>query len=98
MPISCNIFWMLYEKGRVGNMGKFILRSKDQIFMEYCIAGSIDEILRKVKRPFEEIQISAIIESVLRSLKYLHKIGRVHRDIKPGAYLIVISYIRKYFA
>jgi len=52
---------------------------------EYCEVGSVDRLLQ-----FElsEAAISYVTAQVLNGLAYLHKKGRVHRDIKCSNILV----------
>lgn len=40
--------------------------------MEYCIAGSITDIMQITKKKLNENEIASILESALKGLKYLH--------------------------
>jgi len=55
--------------------------------MEYCL-GSASDIIEVHKRPLMEEEIAAICEGVLKGLKYLHSLGRIHRDVKAGNILL----------
>ncbi|XP_077288263.1 serine/threonine-protein kinase Tao [Arctopsyche grandis] len=57
------------------------------LVMEYCV-GSASDIIEVHKRPLREEEISAICDGVLCGLSYLHKLGRIHRDIKAGNILL----------
>eukprot|EP01104_Vermistella_antarctica_P011315 TRINITY_DN314_c7_g1_i1.p1 TRINITY_DN314_c7_g1~~TRINITY_DN314_c7_g1_i1.p1 ORF type:complete len:817 (+),score=277.80 TRINITY_DN314_c7_g1_i1:241-2451(+) len=61
------------------------------ILMDYCGAGAVCDIYKKIKpvhKTFIEDEIAAIIVSVLEGLVYLHSIGTIHRDLKSGNILI----------
>lgn len=55
--------------------------------MEYCEAGSLDTLARKIKkrraRTSEKV-LGRIAESILGGLDYLHERRIIHRDIKPS--------------
>lgn len=55
--------------------------------MEYCI-GSAADIVEVHRSPIRECEIAAIIEQTLFGLSYLHKLGRIHRDVKAGNILL----------
>lgn len=56
--------------------------------MEYCGGGSVAEICKILDRGLEEEQISLICREALKGLKYLHKMHKIHRDIKGGNILL----------
>ena len=59
--------------------------------IEYCQYGSIREIIKKGKKKnvfINELEISAIIYMVLKSLVYIHKNNLVDRDIKGRNILV----------
>lgn len=58
-----------------------------QLVMEYCI-GSAADIVEVHRSPIRECEIAAIIEQTLFGLSYLHKLGRIHRDVKAGNILL----------
>ena len=58
------------------------------ICMEYCGAGSVSDIIKFRKAPLNEIQISAILNDILKGLEYLHGLRRIHRDVKAGNILL----------
>ncbi|GAA6028221.1 hypothetical protein JCM8097_006924 [Rhodosporidiobolus ruineniae] len=61
------------------------------ILMEYCEAGSLDSLYKKVKakgwRTGEKV-LGKIAESILAGLVYLHDQKIIHRDIKPSNVLV----------
>ncbi|GAA6001471.1 hypothetical protein JCM10207_006683 [Rhodosporidiobolus poonsookiae] len=61
------------------------------ICMEYCEAGSLDSLYKKVKakgwRTGEKV-LGKIAESILSGLVYLHNQKIIHRDIKPSNVLV----------
>ncbi|GAA5854405.1 hypothetical protein JCM8547_001810 [Rhodosporidiobolus lusitaniae] len=61
------------------------------ICMEYCEAGSLDSLYKKVKekgwRTGEKV-LGKIAESILSGLVYLHDQKIIHRDIKPSNVLV----------
>eukprot|EP01083_Nonionella_stella_P161581 529467_1 len=58
------------------------------IIMEYCSKGSLDDILKRSQKSFNELKIKGIMRHVLRGLRYLHSRKILHRDIKPGNILL----------
>ncbi|WWC65720.1 uncharacterized protein I303_108342 [Kwoniella dejecticola CBS 10117] len=57
------------------------------ILMEYCEAGSLDNLLGKMKKGgmmCSEHVLGRIASSVLKGLDYLHDHRIIHRDIKPS--------------
>ncbi|GAA5975464.1 hypothetical protein JCM11641_004272 [Rhodosporidiobolus odoratus] len=61
------------------------------ILMEFCEAGSLDSLYKKVKakgwRTGEKV-LGKIAESILSGLVYLHSQKIIHRDIKPSNVLV----------
>ena len=52
------------------------------IVMEYVEGG---DLFRKIKsQQANEVYVKRIIRKVLKALKYMHKLGIMHRDLKPG--------------
>lgn len=57
------------------------------LVMEYCV-GSASDILEVHKKPLREVEIAAICQDALQGLRYLHRNGRIHRDVKAGNVLL----------
>uniref|UniRef100_A0A0N5AE19 Serine/threonine-protein kinase cst-1 n=1 Tax=Syphacia muris TaxID=451379 RepID=A0A0N5AE19_9BILA len=68
--------------------GSYFKNSDLWIVMEYCGAGSVSDIMRMRKKTLSEKEISAVTRDVLKGLKYLHKLKKIHRDIKAGNILL----------
>jgi hypothetical protein len=58
------------------------------LVMEFCDGGSLQDVMKVIKRPYDETELSAILRGVLRSLVYVHSLKRVHRDIKAANVLV----------
>ena len=52
------------------------------LVMQYCGGGTLQDVLRS-KGPFSEPDFKEASVQMLRVLKYIHRAGIVHRDIKP---------------
>ncbi|KAI8799330.1 kinase-like domain-containing protein [Cladochytrium replicatum] len=50
------------------------------IVMEYCSGGSCHHLLQAGAFPEEEV--SVVIRQLLEALRYIHRLGKIHRDIK----------------
>ncbi|KAK2505822.1 hypothetical protein MC885_010214 [Smutsia gigantea] len=51
------------------------------LVMEYCL-GSVSDFQDVHQKPFQEMEIAAIIHGALQGLAYLHSHAMIHRDIK----------------
>jgi serine/threonine protein kinase len=68
--------------------GSYFKDSGLWIVMEYCGAGSVSDLMRLTKKTLTEEQIACVCLQVLKGLKYLHGIRKIHRDIKAGNILL----------
>ncbi|XP_016061940.1 PREDICTED: mitogen-activated protein kinase kinase kinase kinase 1 [Miniopterus natalensis] len=67
--------------------GSYLWLQKLWICMEFCGAGSLQDIYQ-VTGPLSELQISYVCREVLQGLAYLHSQKKIHRDIKGANILI----------
>ncbi|KAG6928170.1 mitogen-activated protein kinase kinase kinase kinase 5 [Chelydra serpentina] len=65
----------------VAYYGSYIRLNKLWICMEFCGAGSLQDIYH-VTGPLSEQQIAYVCRETLQGLSYLHTQGKIHRDIK----------------
>uniref|UniRef100_A0A183D842 non-specific serine/threonine protein kinase n=1 Tax=Gongylonema pulchrum TaxID=637853 RepID=A0A183D842_9BILA len=68
--------------------GSYFKNSDLWIVMEYCGAGSVSDIMRIRKKTLNESEIAAVTRDVLKGLRYLHDLKKIHRDIKAGNILL----------
>lgn len=71
----------------VGYFDSYLRRDKLWIAMEYCGGGSMQDIYH-VTGPLTEPQIAFVCRETLNGLHYLHRRGKMHRDIKGANILI----------
>ena len=73
----------------VCNMIDYFLQDNTYyIVMEYCSGGELfDKIIEK--KTFNEIEAALLIKDIIEAVCALHKVGIVHRDMKPQNILLV---------
>lgn len=59
------------------------------IVMEYLKGGDLMTFMEKNKFKINEHRVAEIIASVAKALIYLHKMGIIHRDVKPDNILLI---------
>eukprot|EP01121_Diplochlamys_sp_Union-15-3_P017925 TRINITY_DN6417_c0_g1_i3.p1 TRINITY_DN6417_c0_g1~~TRINITY_DN6417_c0_g1_i3.p1 ORF type:complete len:665 (-),score=144.11 TRINITY_DN6417_c0_g1_i3:57-2051(-) len=71
--------------------GTFLKDKQNWLVMEYSNAGSLADMLDRMEGNFNEKQLVLILLKVLSGIRYLHKIGRIHRDIKAANVLVATN-------
>ncbi|XP_050713353.1 mitogen-activated protein kinase kinase kinase kinase 2-like isoform X3 [Eriocheir sinensis] len=71
----------------VAYFGSYLRRDKLWICMEFCGGGSLQDIYHIIG-PLQERQIGYMCRETLRGLEYLHRMGKMHRDIKGANILL----------
>uniref|UniRef100_A0A1I7WQE1 Protein kinase domain-containing protein n=1 Tax=Heterorhabditis bacteriophora TaxID=37862 RepID=A0A1I7WQE1_HETBA len=67
--------------------GSYLRRDRLWIVMEYCGGGSLQDIYH-MTGPLSELQIAFVCRETMKGLDYLHRMGKVHRDIKGANILL----------
>lgn len=75
------------HKNTISYKGCHLKEHTAWLVMEYCV-GSTSDILEVHKKPLREVEIAAICQDALQGLRYLHRNGRIHRDVKAGNVLL----------
>lgn len=55
--------------------------------MEYLSGGALSDIIEKLHesgKKLKDIDASRMVKEILGAVDYLHGLGTVHRDLKPG--------------
>ena len=58
------------------------------LVMEYLKGNQLDEYIKKVSGPINEIRAIDIFSQILDGISHIHKLNIVHRDIKPSNIII----------
>lgn len=72
----------------VSYKGSFERDGKIWIVMEYCGAGSLQDLMAICEKTLSEEQIAIVMKMSLLGLDYLHGKKKIHRDIKSGNILL----------
>ena len=70
--------------------GSYYSRQSNTIWLilEYCSAGSAVDLMLSMGRTLSEVEVSTIMQMVLKGLIHIHKINLIHRDIKGANILL----------
>ncbi|THD25909.1 M4K3 [Fasciola hepatica] len=68
--------------------GSYFRNNKLWICMEFCGGFSMQDIYTNIRRPVEENCIAFVTRETLRGIEYMHKAGKIHRDIKGANILL----------
>lgn len=82
-----SVMEMLHHPNIVEYYGIEVHRDKVYIFEEYCSGGSLADSLSS-GRIEDETVTQVYTMQLLEGLEYLHKMGVIHRDIKPDNLLL----------
>ena len=58
------------------------------LILEYCSCGSAVDLMLSMDRTLSEIEVSTIIEMILKGLIHIHKKNLIHRDVKGANILL----------
>ncbi|KAL6065407.1 serine/threonine-protein kinase dst2 isoform X3 [Balamuthia mandrillaris] len=75
----------------VSYYGSYFEEDNLWIVMEYCGGGSVSDICQNLESGLSNDQIALICREALKGLDYLHKLHKIHRDIKGGNILLTDS-------
>ncbi|XP_066436002.1 mitogen-activated protein kinase kinase kinase kinase 1 isoform X2 [Eleutherodactylus coqui] len=75
------------HKNIVTYYGSYMRANKLWICMEFCGAGSLQDIYQ-VTGALSELQVAYVCRETLQGMSYLHNQGKIHRDIKGANILL----------
>lgn len=88
MRREINILKECYSPFIVAYKGTYQKDNQVWIVMEYCVAGSICDLMAICEKTLTEEQIAIVLRMALHGLAYLHNAKKIHRDIKSGNILL----------
>lgn len=86
----------LQHPGIIRTFGIRMLGSQRALILEYCPAGSLDTILKRLDEPLPEVCIVELLGKLFQALEYIHGERVLHRDIKPSNVLIDKDFTPKF--
>lgn len=66
-----------------------------QVVLELCEGGALDDVLLDLEAGLPENQIQAITRQLLEGLAHLHENNVIHRDMKAGNVLLTAKGVVK---
>ncbi|KAJ3147955.1 Serine/threonine-protein kinase 25 [Geranomyces variabilis] len=69
--------------------GSYVRGTKLWIVMEFCEGGSLLDMIKET--PMTEQHIAVVMRDLIRGLEYIHRHGKIHRDIKAANVLVTDS-------
>ncbi|KAJ3161401.1 putative protein serine/threonine kinase [Geranomyces michiganensis] len=69
--------------------GSYVRGTKLWIVMEFCDGGSLLDMIKET--PMTEQHIAVVMRDLVRGLEYIHRHGKIHRDIKAANVLVTNS-------
>ncbi|CAK74127.1 unnamed protein product (macronuclear) [Paramecium tetraurelia] len=63
-----------------------VFENKAQIYLitQLCRGGNLEQAIKKLEEPLPFLTVKVIFRQIVEGIKYMHDIGLMHRDIKPG--------------
>lgn len=68
--------------------GSYFKDNELWIVMEFCGAGSVNDLMRVLDKCLNEEQLAVVLKDSLQGLEYLHSMRKLHRDVKAGNILL----------
>ena len=70
--------------------GSYYSRKSNTVWLilEYCACGSAVDLMLSMDRTLSEIEVSTIMQMILKGLINIHKINLIHRDVKGSNILL----------
>ena len=70
--------------------GSYFSRKSNSIWLilEYCSSGSLIDLMCSTMKTLNELEVSTIMENILKALQIIHNKKLIHRDIKAANILL----------
>lgn len=85
-----NVMAHSHHENIVNYIASYHLKDELWVCMEYMDKGSLYDLV-KLRTKIDEKYMAYIVQSILRALKFIHELKRIHRDIKVDNVLISSS-------
>ena len=92
---TCSKLLELHNHANIVKIKHFIYENSEFIFLFEYTNTNLRELITHRNKPFSKIKVRNWMFQVLTTIEYMHKVGYLHKDLKPCNLLISKNIIKE---